>query len=37
MRRHQIGQLPAEDMLESGIIVDPLGVQQLSAGDPTLE
>ena len=34
---HLVGQLAAEDVLEPGIVVDPLGVQQLAAGHAPLQ
>src|SRR4051812_25846241 len=34
---HEIGELPAKDVLEPRVVVDPLGVEQLAAGNPPLQ
>ena len=34
---HQVGQLAAQHVLETGIVVDPLGVEQLASGNTPLQ
>jgi hypothetical protein len=37
VRRHQVGELATQDVLKSGIVIDPLGIEQLSARNTPLQ
>jgi hypothetical protein len=37
MRRHEIGELPPQNVLEPGVVIDPLRIQELTAGQAPLD